>query len=366
MGRVYIIGIDHVLEKTTYIYQYLEKSGFKVTYFSSDDAGFSKAFYKENIVFLSYGKLLSLFVILFYLIFKRPKHVEFYFSRLYFETFPTLILCKFLMIPTSLVSRGMDLRDHFSHKKIRQLLTKFIARNVNLILAKERSHLKVLDTFNLKKKVFVKEIHNGIPLEKFTKNKFGRNKKTFLFLNSFREIRKVNLLINAFSILNKSYPEARLLLIGSSLNIDFLPQKKEKVREEKLMSLISDLNLEKVIDVLPFSTQPWKKINNILSFVNPSDPIWLNNSLLEAMAYSIPPIITDADRASDIIIDNKERLITPQHEQSFADAMAYMLRNTDRAEIMGESARKKVISNFSSERVGKEIFDLYKEKLWKN
>ena len=33
---------------------------------------------------------------------------------------------------------------------------------------------------------------------------------------------------------------------------------------------------------------------------------------------------------------------------------------------MGEMARKKVILNFSSERVGKEIFQIYKEKLWKS
>ena len=364
MKKIYIIGIDHVVSKTTYLYEYIKNKNVEVRYFTSDISDFSKKATEHNIIFLNYGWILSIFKILIFLICRRPSHVELYFSRIYLETFPALIFCKLLFIPVSLVSRGKDLRDHHEHRYIRKVLTKFICRNVNLILPKENSHIETLKTFNISSKTTIHEIYNGIPMKNFEENKFTSNDANFLFLNAFRKLRNVDILIKAFSLVNKKYPKSKLFLVGSSLDINFLPQEKE--HEEGLFALIKKLELESAIQVFPFSPNPWKNLKGSIGFILPADVVWLNNALLEAMAHSIPPIISNVERASDIIKNNEEGLLIKTDEKALSDAMIFLIENPKKAKSMGEMARKKVILNFSSERVGKEIFQIYKEKLWKS
>lgn len=362
MKKIFIIGIDHVVAKTTYLYDYAKKKGCEVVFFTSDDAGFSKDTKFQNIVFLKFGKILSILKILFYLTFRRPTHVELYFSRIYFETFPTLIACKLLFIPVSLVSRGKDLRDHKEHRYIRRVLTKFICRNVNLILPKEKAHVEVLSSFNISKEIKIHEIHNGIPIDDFNKSKFSIKSSTFLFLNAFRELRNVDILIEAFSKLNIDFPETKLLLVGSSLEINFLPQ--EQAHEKHLVSLINKFEIQEATTILPFSSNPWQKVEEVLAFVLPADQVWLNNALLEAMAFSVPPIIAEAERANDIVLNGVNGLICAKDSTSLFRAMASLMHDPKKAELMGRESRKKVISNFSSDTIGEEILNTYKENLW--
>ena len=364
VNSIFIVGIDHVVAKTTYLYEYVKSKGDEVTYFTSDTAGFSSGVEGYPIVYLNYSNFFNWLKILFYLVFYRPNHVELYFSRIYFETFPTVIFCRILRIPISVVSRGKDLRDHIEHRYIRRILTKYICRNANLILPKERSHVKVLHNFNLPEKTLIHEIHNGLPLDQFRDSKFKASSKTFLFLNAFRELRNLDLLIYAFHKLKQDFYEVKLMLVGSSLEVNFLPQ--ERRHEERLMNLIGDLNLEKDIEIYAFNPSPWKDIEGILSFVLPADQVWLNNALLEAMAFSIPPIIVKAERAEDIVVNNETGLICLKDSDSIYIAMKKMIEDPERARIMGLNAKKKVKSHFSSLEVGKLIYSLYQDYLWKS
>jgi glycosyltransferase involved in cell wall biosynthesis len=352
-----------VVAKTTYLYQYAKSQGTKITYFTSDSAGFSHSVDNEVIEKLKLSNFLNWLKILFFLLFKRPDHVELYFSRIYFETFPTVIFCLLLRIPLSLVSRGKDLRDHKEHKFIRQILTKFICRRCSLILPKEDSHVQILKTFKLSQKTEVHQIHNGVPVHEFNENKFGIEGKTFLFLNAFRELRNLDMLIKAFSKLKDDYSEVHLFLVGSSLETNFLPQ--EKNHELMLLELISDLGLQNEITIHPFSSDPWTNIKDILAFVLPADQVWLNNALLEAMSYSIPPIIIEAPRAQDIIFSGRTGVISSRDINSLYLAMKSFIEEPQLAKSMGINARKKVQESFSAEKVSKEIFELYEKYLWR-
>ncbi len=356
--------MDHVVAKTTYLYAYAKSKDIKITYFTSDTAGFSSSIENEIIKFLNFSNYLNWLKILFFLIFKRPDHVELYFSRIYFETFPAVIFCKLLGIPIALVSRGKDLRDHHEHKYIRRILTKFICKRCKLILPKESSHVQVLKTFNLSSKTIVHEIHNGIPFEKFDSNKFGINSNIFLFLNAFRELRNIDKLVLAFAKLKEEFPEVRLLLVGSSLDTNFLPQ--ERDHEKRILGLIAKHNLEDYVDIRPFSANPWKSIMDIFAFVLPADQVWLNNALLEAMAYSIPPIIAKADRARDIIPSEEVGIICSNNENSLYLSMKELLESRQRARSMGINAKNRVRDKFSSEKVGQLIFSLYQKHLWRD
>ncbi len=363
MRSIFVIGIDHVVAKTTYLYAYAKSHNTKVTYFTSDTAGLSSTIKNEEVIYLKFSNFLNWLKLLFFLICKRPDHVELYFSRIYFETFPALIFCKFLKIPISLVSRGKDLRDHYEHRYIRRVLTKYICRQCDLILPKESSHVSVLDAFNLSTRTFVHEIHNGIPIQEFSKSKFGINSNTFLFLNAFRELRNLDILISAFAKLKENFPFVRLVMVGSSLETNFLPQEKE--HEERILQLISDLKLQNSVDIYPFSSNPWQGIEDILGFVLPADQVWLNNALLEAMAYSIPPIIANAERAEFIIPSKEVGIICSKDDHSLYLAMKQLVESPERARTMGINAKSRVLEEFCSQQVGKKIYSLYQKYLWK-
>ncbi len=363
LKSIYIIGIDHVVAKTTYLYNYAKTKNTKVTFFTSDNAGFSSAMTSENIKYLNFPHMFNWIKILFYLIYHRPDHVELYFSRIYFETFPAVIFCRILRIPICLVTRGKDLRDHEEHKFIRKILTKFICKQSNVILPKENSHVRVLEKFNLSNKTFVKEIHNGIPYEEFNEVKFSKTSTTFLFLNAFRELRNLDLLLKAFALLKRDFPKTHLILVGSSLDVNFLPQESEN--EKKLLNLISQLGIDKAVEVHPFSSNPWKNIRDVLAFILPADQVWLNNALLEAMSYSIPPIIADAERADDIVTSGETGIICNKDINSIYHAMRKVLENPSKAEDMGIKSKTTVKEKFSSEKVGKEIYSIYEHYLWK-
>ena len=352
-----------MVAKTTYLYAYAKSQNTNVTYFTSDTAGLSSSIKDETIKYLNFPNFLNWLKLLFFLIFKRPDHVELYFSRIYFETFPAVIFCKILNIPISLVSRGKDLRDHQHHRYIRQILTRFICNRCNLILPKESSHVTVLKEFNLSSKTVVYEIHNGVPIEKFDVTKFGIDSKTFLFLNAFRELRNLDILIKAFGKLREEFPQIRLTLVGSSLETNFLPQ--EKDHEERVLELISDLKLQNNIDIYPFSSNPWEGIEDVLAFVLPADQVWLNNALLEAMSYSIPPIIAQAERAEDIISSEEIGLICSKNEHSLYLAMKKLIESPEKARNMGKNSKKRVMDNFSSQKVGQDIYSLYQKYLWR-
>lgn len=352
-----------MVAKTTYLYAYAKSQNTKVTYFTSDTAGLSLTIKNEEIEYLNFPSFLNWSKLLFFLIYKRPDHVELYFSRIYFETFPVVIFCKLLKIPISLISRGKDLRDHYEHRYIRRVLTKFICKQCDLILPKESFHVGVLEAFKLPSRTFVHEIHNGIPIQEFNENKFGINSNTFLFLNAFRELRNLDILISAFGKLKKDFPFVRLILVGSSLETNFLPQEKE--HEKRILRFISELKLQNNIDIYPFSSNPWEGIEDILGFVLPADQVWLNNALLEAMAYSIPPIIAKAERAEYIIPSEEVGIICSKNDHSLYLAMKQLVESPERAKSMGINAKKRVMEEFCSQKVGQKIYSLYQKYLWK-
>ena len=129
----------------------------------------------------------------------------------------------------------------------------------------------------------LKEIHNGVPYEEFKEVKFSKKTSTtFLFLNAFRrELRNLDLLLKAFALLKREFQKTHLILVGSSLGVNFLPQ---RAKMRKLLSLVSQLGIDKDVEVHPFSSNPWKNIKDVLAFILPADQVWLNNALLEAMS----------------------------------------------------------------------------------
>jgi len=85
--------------------------------------------------------------------------------------------------------------------------------------------------------------------------------------------------------------------------------------------------------------------------VNTSDSESLSNVILEAMAAGIPTVAYDVGGNSELIIDDRGRLITAGEEARFAEALQELLGDEALRGRLGGAAREFARENFSLDRV---------------
>lgn len=83
---------------------------------------------------------------------------------------------------------------------------------------------------------------------------------------------------------------------------------------------------------------------------------------LEAQSCGLPVIGFDIGGIPDILIHKRTGWISAAFDTvDFCDGIKWILQEEKRAEMLGLEGRKNVIKNFSSERVGKQYYELYKQ-----
>ena len=139
------------------------------------------------------------------------------------------------------------------------------------------------------------------------------------------------LLISAFSIISKEYPEHRLVIYG----------KGEKLAE--LQSFTKRMGITDKVNFAGYSTNVGERIINSCLFVLSSDYEGMPNALMEAMALGLPCISTDCDGggAAFLIEDGVNGLLVPKGDvDALANAMRRMLSDRKLAESCGRNAHK--------------------------
>ncbi len=81
---------------------------------------------------------------------------------------------------------------------------------------------------------------------------------------------------------------------------------------------------------------------------------------LEAMASSVPVVISDIPGVREVIVEGEHGLLAePMNAEDIAGKIRTLLNNPDMAEKMGKSGRKRVEEKFTWERVANDIEDVY-------
>lgn len=180
---------------------------------------------------------------------------------------------------------------------------------------------------------------------------------TFVFVGRIVRDKGVNELVNAFSRLNKNYPDTRLLLVGPvEDDLDpVLPETRMAIeKEESIISVGSQKDV-----------RPYYEASDALVF--PSYREGFPNVVLEAGAMELPSIVTDINGSREIIEEGVNGVIVPPRDESaLYEAMEDMVTHPEKVSKMSAKSRPMIAARYEQSFVRMNLKHFYSELFLKN
>lgn len=182
-----------------------------------------------------------------------------------------------------------------------------------------------------------------------------------VYLGTLASVRRLNVLIDAFSLVHKHNPSATLLIIGEG---DFLYEREnleEQVRQLELTACVEFAGF------LPIE-EAWSLTATAAICVSPFFPTKALAStsptkLAEYMALGKPVVCNNHPEQSEIVKASGAGLCVEWSAQSFADAILWMLDNPELAAEMGAKGHTWIESNRTYEIIANRVWQTYQEVL---
>ena len=175
---------------------------------------------------------------------------------------------------------------------------------------------------------------------------------TFLFVGRIVRDKGINELCEAFDMLSKEYPQARLLLVG------WREDALDPVSDETLALIDSNPSIDDVGEVWGDDLLAYYAAADC--FVLPSYREGFPNTVLEAGAMGLPSIVTDINGSREIIVENENGMIVPPRDaDALFVAMRRMINDDRRRSYMASNARNMIGCRFEQGFVRQCLFDFY-------
>jgi glycosyltransferase involved in cell wall biosynthesis len=179
--------------------------------------------------------------------------------------------------------------------------------------------------------------------------------KIILFFGSLVTYKGPDILLKAFKVIKKEYPEVKLIFAGRGHMLT------------ELQDMARKFDLEDDVIFLGFVEEEKKafyyKSADIfcLPSTNMAESFGIVN--LEAMASGIPIVGSDLGGIPDIIKDGENGLLAkPRDHQSLANVLLILLKDDDLRLKMGNNGRKRV-EEYSWDKIANETENLYRDIL---
>lgn len=145
--------------------------------------------------------------------------------------------------------------------------------------------------------------------------------------------KRQDVLINAFSLLVKEYPDYQLHIYGS--------QNVGANDEQRLKRQIENLGLVGSVMLMGVSKNPKEDIKDAMVWVSTSDFEGISNALIDAMSIGMPCVATDCSPGgAAFLIKSKENGLLVKRGDPYAvyEGIKYMIEHPDEADEMGKKA----------------------------
>jgi glycosyltransferase involved in cell wall biosynthesis/protein-tyrosine-phosphatase len=208
------------------------------------------------------------------------------------------------------------------------------------------------------------QIHNGIDLERVRASRTRAEVRLMLGIaddelvvgtaGRLTPVKGQQFLVEAARLVLREEPKARFVFVGSG------PLKRA------LVAQAASLGVDRACLFVDPLTDPNAAVFDLMAafdtFVLPSLSEGIPMALLEAMALSRPVVAAAVGGVPEVVqADETGLLVQPQNAQALARACLELARNRPWAEGLGASARRAVEAEFSHDKNGRALLDLYRE-----
>lgn len=343
-------GLEHVIQKTLFRANDLQRKGFLVKYYSYEKTNNSLAEAISDIIKIR--PLMSLDIIYFMkqIYHSNPIYVEMYFEGSGFrQVFYSLISRLYGSVVVS-IFRGGELRYFVKRERTIKTYLCFISANLSHTLMYRELYMKeFVDKFLLSAKKAIHD-YNRVRIKELSEN--SSPEKVILFLNTLKEVRRPEILIKAFPLILKLHPDAKLLMVGAQ----------HEAAYEKYNQLLDDLQIKQNSEILPWTSTPQKYYDSCSVFVLPADLVYCNYSLLECMERGVPAVVANVIDADKIINHGVNGFIADQTPDDFAKYISILLSDEELRLKMGTEARRTIIEHFNDKDRMVPIYELIKSR----
>jgi L-malate glycosyltransferase len=208
-------------------------------------------------------------------------------------------------------------------------------------------------------------LYNGVELERFAvvngivdlreKLRLGGDAPVITAVANIRPVKGIDVLIRAAAVVCREFPRARFLIVGEVLDRHYFNQ---------LQALIQSLHLVDNIVFLGRSEETVSILRLSTLFCLLSRSEGFSNAILEAMACSLPCVVTGVGGNPEAVRDGQSGfLVASEDADTAADRILELLRSPERAHQMGQVAHKTIARKFTAEAMVTRWAELYDELL---
>ncbi len=161
-------------------------------------------------------------------------------------------------------------------------------------------------------------------------------------------IKNHQMMLEAFSKIHQQYPYVKLLIVGDG-----------ELRET-LEELCDKLAITEQVIFTGFIIEPQKYLNIMDIFLLPSLSEGTSMTLLEAMSFSKPCIVTNVGGNPEIVSHNKTGLVVPNEDCSaLVKACVSLINDSDRRQQLAIAGRQRYEQLFSVDMMMRQFESLY-------
>jgi glycosyltransferase involved in cell wall biosynthesis len=204
-------------------------------------------------------------------------------------------------------------------------------------------------------------IQNGVDIDKYnlTTSHKARELLGLPFYNpiigtvgNWRPVKGIAQFLKAAKGISEKIPDAHFVLVGHGPD------------EKNLRELAHHYQIVNQTHFLPNNTNIPLLLSALDIAVQPSLSESFSNVLIEYMAAERPIVATRVGDASHVIDDNVEGLLVePDDPEGLIKAIFSLHQNPEKAKEMARCARKKVLVNWSSDKILKDYCSFYKNNI---
>lgn len=346
MKKVAIFGIDNFSRKNILQVQYMNNYNYVFDIFTNDSLGDSKQnIFQPNTVYILDSvpiKRIWQVICYFYKYRNSINHVEIYpggrFSFIY------TLLSKLFNLRSILVERG-DIGFLNQYGMSFRLSALISYKFSDIVWYREFYMRRRLERIGVKKMFF---LNNAIQVPDQQNHSYEKP-IDFLWVNRLISARKSEWFVNVLG--TKIFSATNNVMLG----IINCTSDKELLKNQKYVydKMLHNLKIYGYINPIKFYL-------NSKFFVLPSDIVFCNNALIEAMSYGVVPLISRVEGAELIVNDGVNGFLFEHTEKGLRKAMERAAElSPEDYEEMSRNAVEKVKKDFNYDEWGRQLLVVY-------